>query len=214
MEFFRNHTRIIFVVTIAAFIGVTIAGTVSCLFMIKKNYIAKVNGIAISKKVYDMEVTASKKVGIPGMSAQSLYKMKTDIFRDLILKEITYQQSKFYRITITDAELKAYLYSLSIFSRSGVFDERKYRGFLSICRMTPAEFESSKRKLLAELRLKRMITSCMQLWSYELEEAIKQSPSIQRESLLRLKRYMMWDNWYSNVIKSAEIELNRKSIGL
>lgn len=211
MNFLRKHTRIIFIITIIAFIS-SLVPLVPHLFH-SKDYIVKVNGAKISENLFNLYynhlVEEYRKITNNQITEKDLKKLQDRIIDFLVRIEISYQQAKLYGITVTDKELKTYLQSMEIFKSNNTFDKQKYYSFLKSMRMTPKEYETLSKKLLYTYKLETILKFSIKLWNYEFEEALKQNPSIIKRSLSMTKANFTLNEWYSNIIKNSKITYNK-----
>jgi len=211
MNFLRKHTRIIFIITIIAFIS-SLVPLVPHLFH-SKDYIVKVNGAKISENLFNLYynhlVEEYRKITNNQITEKDLKKLQDRIIDFLVRIEISYQQAKLYGITVTDKELKTYLQSMEIFKSNNTFDKQKYYSFLKSMRMTPKEYETLSKKLLYTYKLETILKFSIKLWNYEFEEVLKQNPSIIKRSLSMTKANFTLNEWYSNIIKNSKITYNK-----
>jgi len=212
MNFLRKHVRIIFIITITAFIISLVPVYLFC----SKDYIAKVNGEKIPVKLFNslcnIAVKAHKKITNNQITDKNLNEIQNRILNSLILNEIFYQQSKLYGITVTDKEVKAYLQNSESFKTNNAFDKQKYYSFLKLLQMTPKEYETLEKKQMCEFKLKTILLTSVKVWNYELQEALKENPSATKTSLYQTKINFILKEWHSNIFKNSKITINNKAI--
>jgi hypothetical protein len=212
MNFLRKHIRVIFIVTIVAFIGSSFAG-VGYYFFDSKNdskTFVVVNSVKIPGKLFNsvyMDLFHQMTSGDHDQqfSDENLKELKTRIIYSLVQDEILYQQSKLYGITVTDEELRSDLRSSKKFEDNNVFNIRRYHAFLSSVQMTAKEYEAMRRKQIAAVKVKMLISSCVKPWNYELENALKQESPITKNALIQAKINFVLNEWYSYVVRNSKI---------
>jgi hypothetical protein len=208
MNFLRKHIRVIFIVTIVAFIVSSFAG-VGYYFFDSKNDLKSfvvVNSVKIPEKLFSSVYADFRQMtNDQQLSDEDLKKLKTRIICFLIQNEILYQQSKLYGITVTDEELRNDLRDLAKFEDNNVFNIRKYHAFLNSIKMTAKEYETMLRKQIAAVKVKILISSCVKVWNYELENALKQDPPITKNALIQAKVDFILNEWYSDIVRNSKI---------
>jgi len=210
MNFFRKHTRAIFIITILAFI----ISLTPCLFY-SQEYAVKVNGVKIPLKLFNLIYSNSSKIYEQSADNRAdekdLNRIKARIIQSLVQDEILYQQSKLYGVTVGDKELKEQVQSLKIFKTNGAFDIQKYYSFLNSVQMTPKEYETLLKKQIAASKLKMLLISSTKLWNYERENAYKRNGLLtpaEENTLWETKAEFILGEWYSNVFKNSKITCN------
>lgn len=210
MNFFRRHIRVIFIVTIVAFMVGIFWGPVSYALE-PKDYIAKVNGTKIPIKMFQSRY--KNIVMLHGLinNQHSEDIIKTRVVDDLIQEEIFYQQSKIYGIVVTDEELRVDIQnSIEFKDKNNVFSKDRFKATLISEQMNPKEYESLRKKRIAVKKVKEMIASSVKVWKHELEEKVKQDSSITKDALKLEKGNILLDEWYSTVHNNSKIEKMEK----
>jgi hypothetical protein len=209
MNFLRKHMRIIFVVTIVTFIGSSFAGVVYYFFNFKKDFktFVVVNGVKIPEKLFNLMVYTDfrQMTNEQQLYNEDLKELKTRIIYSLVQDEILYQQSKLYGIIVTDEELRNDLRNSAKFEDNNVFNIRKYHVFLNSVQMTAKEYEAMRRKQIAAAKVKMLISSCVKVWNYELENALKQESPITKNALIQSKINFILNEWYSDIVRNSKI---------
>ncbi len=205
-DFLRKHIRIIFIVTIVAFIGSSFAGVGYYFFGYKNDLkpFVVVNGVKIPGRLFNSVYTDFRQM-INEYSNEDLKELKIRIIYSLVQDEILYQQSKLYGIAVTDEELRDDLQNSAKFEDNNVFNIRKYHAFLNSVQMTAKEYEAMRRKQIAAVKVKMFIASCVKLWNYELENALKQEPPITENALIQAKVNFIFNEWYSDIVRNSKI---------
>jgi hypothetical protein len=207
-NFLGKHVRIIFIVTIVAFIGSSFAGVGYYFFGYKNDFkpLVVVNGVKIPGKLFNSVCTGFlQMINDQQLSNEDIKDLKIRIIYFLVQDEILYQQSKLYGITVTDEELRADLQNLAKFKDNNVFNIRKYHAFLNSVQMTAKEYETMRRKQIVAIKVKMLIASCAKLWSYELENALRQKPPITENTLIQAKINFIFNEWYSDIVRNSKI---------
>jgi hypothetical protein len=213
MDFFRKHRRIIFIITIAAFLGGSFVGLGSALFYPSGKNAVIVNDSKVPVKLFDSIYANSidmYKRSSNGILTEDIIKeIKVKIVQALVEDEIFYQQSKIYGIVVSDDEIKIDLQNSAMFRNSNnIFDLNIYDSFLKSIQMSAKEYEKLRRKQIAGNKVKSMLASSVRLWNYEVEEAIKLNPSENVNSLLQIKINIVLNEWYSAIIRNSKIIMN------
>ncbi|MDR3281935.1 MAG: SurA N-terminal domain-containing protein [Endomicrobium sp.] len=215
MNFLIKHMRIVFIITIIAFICVTFMGFGTYLFVYKEDFktAITVNGTKIDMKLFNLLCTQLSKIHKEltnePLTKKDFKEIKIKAIQILVQNEIYYQQSKLYGIVVTDKELKLNLENSMQFKKNNIFDIKKYYLFLQSIQMTPKEYENLIRKQIAGSKVKMTVAYSVKLWNYELETLVNQGSSITEDILLQSKINTILNEWYSNVIKNSEIVINK-----
>jgi hypothetical protein len=206
-NFLSKHIRIIFIVTIVTFIGSSFAGVGYYFFGYKNDFktFVVVNGVKIPGKLFDSVYTNFRRMTNGQHSNEDLKELKFRIIYSLVQDEILYQQSKLYGIVVTDEELRADLQNSAKFKDNNVFNIRKYHAFLNSVQMTAKEYETMRRKQIVAIKVKMLIASCVKLWNYELENALKQEPPITENALIQTKVNFIFNEWYLDIVRNSKI---------
>jgi hypothetical protein len=194
--------------TIVAFIGSSFAGVGYYFFGYKNDFktFITINGVKIPAKLFNsvytdfLQMTNNRQ-----LSNEDLKELKIRIIYSLVQDEILYQQSKLYGIVVTDEELKYDLHNSAKFKDNNVFNIRKYRAFLNFVQMTAKEYETMRRKQIVAVKVKMLIASCVKLWNYELENALKQESPITENTLIQSKVNSVLNEWYSDIVRNSKI---------
>jgi hypothetical protein len=210
-NFLSKHARIIFIVTIITFIGSSFAGVGYYFFGYKNDFktFVVVNGVKMPVKLFNSVYTNFHRMTNGQYSNEDLKELKNRIIYSLVQDEILYQQSKLYGIAVTDEELRADLQNSAKFKENNVFNIRKYHAFLNSVQMTAKEYETMRRKQIVAVKVKMLIASCVKLWNYELEKALRQEPSITKNALIQTKVNFIFNEWYSDIVRNSKIVVSK-----
>jgi parvulin-like peptidyl-prolyl isomerase len=212
MNFFRRHKRVIFVVTIVAFLGVIFFSAVSSLFSKSSDFAVKVNGVTVPmdlfSSIYTNSVISYQQAANRSLDEKELNEDKARIIQTLIQTELLYQEAAKYGIVVTDEELNLDLQNSLEFKDSDTFSVNKYKSFLNAIKIRPKDYESLRRKQLVANKVKMVMASSIKLWSYEIELANRQTPSVSREELFFTKVNLVLTDWYISEIKNSKIISN------
>jgi hypothetical protein len=211
MNFFRKHVRIIFIITIVAFVGVIVFGAIVN-FSGSNDYAVKVNGkkvpLHLYMFVYENAVESYQQMYGRYLSDQEKHQVKSNILQVLVQDEIFYQQSKFYCLSVTDEELSLDLQNSLQFKENGVFSTTKYMTFLKRLGMRPKEYEILRKKQIAGVKLKMLLASSIRLWNYEIDSIAQQNIKTTEEELFSAKINMILNEWYQQEVKNSKIVTN------
>ncbi|MCL2143976.1 MAG: SurA N-terminal domain-containing protein [Endomicrobia bacterium] len=215
MNFLRKHMRKIFIVTIIAFVGGTFMGFGAYLFGPAKDFdiAVTVNGTKIPVKIFsslynstaDMYRNSTKE----SPSQEQLEAMRIKTVQSLVQDEIFYQQAQQYKITVSDAELKNDIQSMSMFrNRQNQFDPNIYYAFLNSIRLSPKEYETLRKKQIAGEKVKITMASAVKISDSEYEAAAAGGSEISRDEMMQIKVNGILNVWFMNIVKNAKIITN------
>jgi parvulin-like peptidyl-prolyl isomerase len=204
--------RIIFIVTILAFLGVIVFSAVSSLFSKSPDFAVKVNGVTIPmnlfSSIYENSKYSYQQATNRSLDEKELKEVKVRIIQTLIQSELLYQEAAKYGVLVTDEELNSDLQNSLEFKEGDTFSLNKYKAFLNTIHMRPKEYESLRRKQLAENKVKMVMASSIKPWNYEIELADKQTPPVSKEELFFTKANIILTDWYIDKIKNSKIVSN------
>jgi hypothetical protein len=213
MNFLRKHIRIIFIVTIIAFIGSSFAGVGYYFFDSKFKTFVVVNGVKIPGELFNSAYADFRQMtSDQRLSDEDLKELKAKIIYFLVQYEILYQQSKLYGITVTDEELRNDLRNSAKFKDNNVFNIRRYYAFLNSIQMTTKEYETMRRKQIIAIKVKMLISSCVKLWNYEFKNTFKQESLITKNDLIQEKINFILNEWYSDTVRNSKITVIKPPI--
>ncbi|MCS7228040.1 MAG: SurA N-terminal domain-containing protein, partial [Endomicrobia bacterium] len=125
-----------------------------------------------------------------------------------------------YNIVVTDQELYYDLMRIPAFQKDGKFDrETYYRTVILRLKMTPKEFEESRRKRIAMFKLREFILSGVKLSDFEIEQATKNKGVKTEEEkqkliseLLQEKQTAVLEEWYKKINSDLKIKVYIKDL--
>lgn len=177
MDFLRRHMRIIFIITIAGFLGGAFVGFGGYFFGGGSLYdsAAEVNGNKISIKRYNYMLNRvldnlRNNNEEKEISNETMAQKRREVLQDLIQQEVFWIESKKYGITVSDSELASDIQHYPAFQKDGQFDRRAYFQILyQVLRTTPQEFEDIRRKQIARFKLQYLLSSSVIITEPELQ---------------------------------------------
>ncbi|MDR1086899.1 MAG: SurA N-terminal domain-containing protein [Endomicrobium sp.] len=212
MNFFRIHMKVIFIVTVVAFLGGIFFGAVSFLFNKPSDFVVKVNGTRIPVNlfysIYTRSVRGYEQTANKALDEKELNEIKSRVIQTLVQTELLCQEAKKYGIIVTDEELKNDLQNSLEFRDGNAFSMQKYTAFLNAIQMKPKEYENLRRKQVEANKLKILMASSIKLWNYEVESAEKQKSSLSKNDLFFTKVNVILTEWYIGAIRNSKIMSN------
>jgi hypothetical protein len=176
MDFLRKHRNIIFTITIIGFLGGAFIGFGSYFFGGKttSDNVIVVNGTGIPYRNYVRllnRVIDSMHQEKQEVNTETTNKKKQEVIQDLIQEEVFWQQAKVYGVTVSDEELSADIQQrYPAFQRDGHFDRMAYFQVLAqTLKTAPKDFEESRRKQIANAKLRQLIASSVRISEPELQ---------------------------------------------
>lgn len=147
--------------------------------------------------------------------------LKQNVLDSLIGERLLSLAAKDMRIDVNDEELKEAIRREQAFSRNGLFDSDLYLKRLQRANITPAFFESAKKKELILIKLKQRITESVTLTDNDIKQIEPlpedtQKAKILKEALLNdkkekaLKAYIDYFRNQKNIIVKSYFQLIKR----
>jgi peptidyl-prolyl cis-trans isomerase D len=204
--------RVIFIVTVVAFLGGIFFGAVSFLFNKPSDFVVKVNGTKIPVNlfysIYTSSVKGYEQAANKPLDEKELNEIKSRVIQTLVQTELLCQEAKKYGIIVTDEELKNDLQNSLEFRDGNAFSMQKYAAFLNAIQMKPKEYEDLRRKQIKASKVKMLMASSIKTWSYEVESAEKQKLPLSKNDLFFTKVNVILTEWYIGAIRNSKIISN------
>lgn len=221
-DFFRKNRQNIFVITVVGFIAGIFLGFGGYLrYSTVIDTAAVVNGVKIPIQRYNRMVNQAidnyRNQGNE-ITDEVIKSIKQQVLRDLIQEEVFWQEAKKYGIVVTDQELYYDIMRIPAFQKDGRFDrETYYRTVILRLKMTPKEFEESRRKRIAMFKLREFILSGVKLSEIEIQQATKGLKTEEEKqkvisSLLQEKQSAVLEEWYKKVNADLKIKVYIKDL--
>lgn len=222
MNFLRRYNRTILLITGIGFIAGAFVGFGEYYFTRgwRADTVALVNGKKILYNTYLNYLQRS----INNLREQNqeitddlIKQKKQEILSDLIQEEIFYQEAKKYGITVTDEELAADIQRFPAFQKDNHFDHNTYFQVLHYAlRMTPEEFEESRRRTIMVAKLRSLIAQSVKVTEKELELAYLQEKGdlknyfrdyeTFRQNYLSQKTVLVFNEWFQQIGRQVKVK--------
>jgi len=228
MNFFRRHMRTIFMITIIGFMSGIFIGFGGYFFggRYLGDAVADVNGVKVSYKrylnLYNRALDAMRNDS-EEITDSMMEQKKNEVLMDLVQEEVFYQEAMKYDIRVLDEEVATDINRFPAFQRDGKFNQRLYFQILQWqLRMTPNEFEESRRKQIAIAKLRSLVASSVKITEDELRmEYARENGGMEkydegREELLgRLKQektIALFDEWYKMIQGTLKVKIYQEKL--
>jgi peptidyl-prolyl cis-trans isomerase D len=213
----RKHAKyfyVLFVVVILSFIFWGVGG-------VDQNeavYVAEVGDEKISLsgywRAYDRVSDIYREVYGEEFDEERREALKEQVLNTMIEDILLLEAAVEAGISVSNGELEEAITSDSTFTREGVFNSDIYERTLELNRMTPAYFESVKRRELLLTKMKRLIEASVDLSPSELKGLKGEEKLVEalKEALLEAKRKAAVWSYVEGLKGSVEIKVNRDLI--
>jgi len=227
----RQHQRTIFVAVVVIFIIGIFVGFGSYFFGQRNtDRVASVNGVPISNRrfqlVYERILDNLRQNPDIQIDDNLLKEKQREALQDLISEEVLWQEARKYNITVTDKELAAEIQRYPAFQTNGQFDRRRYFQILfQVLKMTPEEFEESRRRQIAGIKLRQLLAATIYVDPLDVQIAYQMKNPKERkkfaeekdklaEEVRQQKLAAVFAEWFKYLSASYKIrvyltELNR-----
>lgn len=230
MEFLRKHRVIIFTITIVGFLGGAFIGFGSYFFGGKtsSDNVIVVNGTGIPYRAFQKtlnRVLETMRQQNQEVTEEVREKKKQEVIQDMIQEEVFRQQAAAYGITVSDEELAADIQQrYPAFQRDGRFDRMAYFQALGqLLKMTPKEFEESRRKQITNAKLRQFIMSSVKISEPELQMEYARTHggnvaayAKDREKFLEKvrqeKTMLVFNEWFKSLNQAMKIKVHLQEI--
>lgn len=166
VSFFNKHKRIILTITVGVFVIGVFFGMGAVIGSITfANAVAKVDGRRIPYDRYQMQVRVAydnivknQNVGEAGDMIEKM--VKQEVFKDMIVQEILYQQARKLNIGVSNFEVAVEIENTPMFFNEKRFDPRLYvQSIWTNYRMTPKEYEQWRKEERTAMKFKQFLYS-------------------------------------------------------
>ena len=176
-NFIQKHKKTIFWIIFLGFIFATFAYFGAGGYLTSgADTVAVVNSKKISYMKYLDNVTRAinnRKEQEKGADAteEEMKQLKVGVLQNMISEEAFSQAAHRYGLKVTDNEVVTYLQQIPAFKKNGKFDHRTYFQILQYgIKMTPEEFEESRRTAILTDRVKFLISTLAKVTDAEARE--------------------------------------------
>jgi hypothetical protein len=170
-----KHKRVIFTITVVVFVlGVFLGLGAYINGITVKNTIAKIGNSKIPYDRYEINVrnvyeNFMKKNDMSENNKVIENLIRQEVFKDMIVSEILYQEAKKLKIGVSDFEVAMEVLNTQSFYDNGRFNVAQYvRTIWSKYRMTPKEYEEWRRKERMVMNLKNFIYNTIKVTDDDL----------------------------------------------
>lgn len=223
MEFIREHKKTIFWITLIGFLFATFAyfGAGGSLIS-GQDTVATVNSEKVSYTEYSNAVSraidnARKDKKDTELTDGEMQQLKRNVIQDMISEEAFFQLALKYGIRVTDGEIRAHLQQIPAFQKDGHFDHRTYYQVLAYgLKMTPEEFEKSRRRALAVDKVRFLIYLLSKVSEREAEfEYLRRNKNLKNwtkeknefiATLQSEKRMHLFQQWVAQLQQKVKIK--------
>jgi len=222
-NFFQRRKRTIFMVTIIGFVLGTFVGFGG--YYLTRGWRADTVAVVNGKKIlyqtylnYFQRVIDNLREQNQELTDEIIKQKKQEILSDLIQEEIFYQEAKKYGIRVSDQELAADIQRFPAFQKDNRFDRGTYFQVLHyVLRMTPEEFEESRRRAIAIAKLRSLIASAVKITDKELEIAyLQERGNLKkfetekedfRQTYLSQKTLLAFNEWFQQLGRQVKVKV-------
>jgi peptidyl-prolyl cis-trans isomerase D len=180
ISFLRRHQKSIFVATISVFLSGSFVGLGGFYFTSRDNdgAVARIGANKIPAQRLLLRVNqyadALRQKGTEVDDAM-MARLKREMLNDMMIEEMLALKADELGLKVTNDELSRDIRATPAFQRDGQFDQDVYfRQVRSIFRMTPQEYERSRRKSIKSGRLKQLIYRMSKIPPAEVDAAYAQ----------------------------------------
>ncbi len=119
--------------------------------------------------------------------------LKTQALDSLIERKLLLEQARKQNIRVSDAELVDHIQTFPAFQKDGVFQEESYRNYLKFNRISPRDFEDSRREALTIEKVQNLIKANARVSESEIMEAYSAE-----EEKIKLDYIRFADDYFKN----------------
>ncbi len=223
-DYLKKNKENIFIITVVGFLAGIFLGFGGYIrYTNVSTTAASVNGVKISIQKYNRLVNQTiENYRDQGneINDNVIRSIKQQVLRDLIQEEVFWQEAKKYSIEVTDQEVFYDIMRIPAFQKDGKFDrDTYYRTVILRLKMTPKEFEESRRKRIAMFKLRDFVISAVKLSPQEVENYYKiKQPKTEEEKqklyneLLQEKQMAVLEEWYKQINANLKVKIYLKDL--
>ena len=226
-SFFKKYRKNIFTITIIGFIAGIFLGFGGYIRATSNiDTVATINGKKISltkfNRIVNQNIDNYRDQGHE-TNEEVVRSIKQQVFRELLQEEVFWQESKKFGIVVTDAEVYQTIMRIPAFQKDGRFDRETYiKTLLYRLKMTPKEFEESRKKQVAMYKLRELVISSIKVSPKELMLAYgnkygnlknfeKDKQSFAQE-FLQEKQVAVLEEWYKQINNNLKVKMFVKDL--
>jgi peptidyl-prolyl cis-trans isomerase D len=210
--------RVIFIITIVGFFAGIFVGFGSYLFgnVASLDTVISINKskvpLALYNTLYTNTLSQIQNASTGTITQEQISQIKARTVESLVQDEIFYQQSKDYKIIVSDIELRSNIENSPMFSENGVFSGRIYFNFLRNINMTPKDYEGLIRKQIAIQKMKNILIASVKITNSEFGLMRQLNPNLDANDYAQYKVNRVLNEWYVNILRNSKVNVNEELI--
>ena len=215
MNFFRKHMKVIFIVTVFAFLaGTFVIGFGTSLAADNSgSAVITVEGSKVSLKLFNSLYTNTlEQVRQANPDIQldetQIRAIKSRVVEELVQTEVFAHQAEKYGIIVSANELKADIENTPIFQVSGAFNKDAYQGFLSTLGITAKEYETIRKKQLLGGKLRMILIPSVKVSPSEFADIARFNPNLTINDYAQVKVNRILNEWFTETMRAYKININ------
>ncbi|MDR2772561.1 MAG: SurA N-terminal domain-containing protein [Elusimicrobiota bacterium] len=212
MNFFRKHIRVIFIVTVVAFLAGTFVigfgGASLAADDSKSAVLLTVNDSKVSLNLFNslynntLQQIRQQNPNIELTDAQQR-ELKARILQELIQTEIFAQEAPKYGVIVSNNELQLNIKNNAMFfNNNNVFDDNIYRQALASLGISAKDFETLIKKQILSAKLRLILIPAVKVSPSEFADIQNANPTITLEAYSQLKVNKVLNEWYQDIMKN------------
>ena len=141
-----------------------------------EGWAAKIDGEPITLEQYNQAYTQLVEYYRKAYGQQfneeliKMLNLKGKALDQLIDKQLLLREADRLKLIVTDEELAAAVRAMPVFQEDGLFSAKRYKGVLSMNRMTPESFEASQRESMLIEKLKNLLADGLDVSDPEIQQ--------------------------------------------
>jgi hypothetical protein len=175
ISFLSKHKRIIFTVVVVVFVGSIFFISGQVFTSSSLDAVADVGGSKIPYQQFSLQVNrvlANFKGSGAEVSDVISRNVKQDVFREMIVEELLFQQGDKMKMVVPDFEVAVEIQNTPQFTENGAFSPRLYyRTIFNEFRMSPGEYEAWRKKARLAGKFKQFLFTNVKVTPEELRSA-------------------------------------------
>lgn len=229
----RKNTKLLLWFAAGVFIFATFMGLGGYFFTRTSDTVLSINGKKISydqfMAIYYERINSYRTMYNVDVNEEMAITLKKMILEDIIRRELLLQEARKRKIKVSNAELSQNIQSIPSFQKNGKFAQEIYLNLIKMqLHTTPKAFEQNVRESLTLTRLREQVQESVTVSDKEIDEELtkrytgkklptdplalaKEKEQI-RQTLLSMKKFQAFDDWYKELKNKAKIENNMEEV--